>query len=46
MRAGGRPDTLALSLDVEMLRKERDLVPADWQKKLPDNSSPSLRARK
>ncbi len=31
--------TLALSLDVEMLHKG-NLVPADWQKKLPDNSSP------
>lgn len=32
--------TLALSLDVEILHKERDLLPADWQKKLPSNSSP------
>ncbi len=32
--------TLALSLDVEMLHKQRGLVPADWQKKLPHNSSP------
>lgn len=32
--------TLALSLDVEILHKERDLLPADWQTKLPDNSSP------
>ncbi len=32
--------TLALSLDVEMLHKERNLLPADWQKKLPSNSSP------
>ncbi len=32
--------TLALSLDVEILHKERDLLPADWQKKLPNNSSP------
>jgi len=31
--------TLALSLDVEMLHKG-NLIPADWQKKLPDNSSP------
>lgn len=32
--------TLALSLDVEMLHKEANLIPEDWQKKLPDNSSP------
>lgn len=32
--------TLALSLDVDMLHEERNLVPADWQKKLPENSSP------
>jgi sulfate/thiosulfate-binding protein len=32
--------TLALSLDVEMLHKQRGLLPADWQKKLPHNSSP------
>ena len=32
--------TLALSLDVDMLHNERDLLPADWQKKLPENSSP------
>ncbi|MBX3739763.1 MAG: sulfate ABC transporter substrate-binding protein [Akkermansiaceae bacterium] len=32
--------TLALSLDVEMLHKQRGLLPADWQKKLPNNSSP------
>lgn len=32
--------TLALSLDVDMLHEERTLVPADWQKKLPENSSP------
>jgi len=32
--------TLALSLDVEMLHKQRNLLPADWQKKLPNNSSP------
>ncbi|RYD20243.1 MAG: sulfate ABC transporter substrate-binding protein [Verrucomicrobiaceae bacterium] len=32
--------TLALSLDIDMIHKERDLLPADWQKKLPNNSSP------
>ncbi|MDP3850469.1 MAG: sulfate ABC transporter substrate-binding protein [Luteolibacter sp.] len=32
--------TLALSLDIDMLHAERDLLPADWQTKLPDNSSP------
>lgn len=32
--------TLALSLDVDMLHDELDLLPADWQKRLPDNSSP------
>jgi sulfate/thiosulfate transport system substrate-binding protein len=32
--------TLALSLDIDMIHKERDLLPADWQKRLPNNSSP------
>jgi sulfate/thiosulfate transport system substrate-binding protein len=32
--------TLALSLDVDMLHTEGKLLPADWQTKLPDNSSP------
>jgi sulfate/thiosulfate-binding protein len=32
--------TLALSLDVDMLHAEQDLLPVDWQKKLPDHSSP------
>ncbi len=32
--------TLALSQDVDTLHTQRDLLPADWQKKLPDNSSP------
>ena len=32
--------TLALSLDIDMIHKERGLLPADWQKKLPNNSSP------
>jgi sulfate transport system substrate-binding protein len=32
--------TLALSLDIDMIQKESGLLPADWQKKLPSNSSP------
>ncbi len=32
--------TLALSLDIDMIHQERDLVPADWQTRLPNNSSP------
>jgi len=32
--------TLALAGDIEILRKEAQLLPADWQAKLPDNSSP------
>jgi len=32
--------TLALSQDVDMLHSQGKLLPADWQKKLPDNSSP------
>lgn len=32
--------TLALSLDIDMIHKERDLLPKDWKTKLPDNSSP------
>ncbi len=32
--------TLALSLDIDMIQKERNLLSADWQKKLPYNSSP------
>jgi len=32
--------TLALSLDIDMLHDKGDLLPADWQKKLPNNSSP------
>ena len=32
--------TLALSLDIDMIHKESGLLPADWQKKLPSNSSP------
>jgi sulfate/thiosulfate transport system substrate-binding protein len=32
--------TLALSLDIDMIHKESDLLPADWQTRLPNNSSP------
>jgi sulfate transport system substrate-binding protein len=32
--------TLALAGDIDVLHKEAKLVPADWQAKLPDNSSP------
>lgn len=32
--------TLALSLDIDQLHQEGNLVPADWQKKLPNSSSP------
>jgi sulfate/thiosulfate-binding protein len=32
--------TLALSLDIDQISKETGLVDADWQKKLPSNSSP------
>jgi sulfate/thiosulfate-binding protein len=32
--------TLALSLDVDMIHQERNLLPADWQTKLPQRSSP------
>jgi len=32
--------TLALAGDIDALHKEADLLPADWQAKLPDNSSP------
>ncbi len=32
--------TLALSLDVDILGKERGLVPPDWKTRLPGNSSP------
>ena len=30
--------TLALSLDIDMIHKERGLLPADWQEKLSNNS--------
>ncbi|MBC7979592.1 MAG: sulfate ABC transporter substrate-binding protein [Armatimonadetes bacterium] len=32
--------TLALAGDIDVLNKEAKLLPADWQAKLPDNSSP------
>jgi sulfate transport system substrate-binding protein len=32
--------TLALAYDVDALREHGDLIPADWQKRLPNNASP------
>ncbi|MFT4177566.1 MAG: sulfate ABC transporter substrate-binding protein [Luteolibacter sp.] len=32
--------TLALSLDIDMLHDKSNLLPADWQTRLPSNSSP------
>ncbi|WP_319800678.1 sulfate ABC transporter substrate-binding protein [Luteolibacter rhizosphaerae] len=32
--------TLALSLDIDMISKERGLLSSDWQAKFPNNSSP------
>ena len=32
--------TLALGADVQALHDKADLIPADWQKRLPENSSP------
>src|SRR5690606_29554854 len=32
--------TLALAGDIDVLHKESNLLPKDWQTKLPDNSSP------
>ena len=32
--------TLALAGDIDMIHKEGNLLPADWQAKLPENSSP------
>lgn len=32
--------TLALAYDIDALRNEAKLIPADWQSRLPDNSSP------
>ena len=32
--------TLALAYDIDALHEHGDLVPADWQRRLPDNSAP------
>ena len=32
--------TLALAYDIDMMHKQADLIPADWQKRLPYNSCP------
>lgn len=32
--------TLALAYDIDMLHEERDLIPENWQDRLPNNSSP------
>lgn len=32
--------TLALAQDIDALHKNGGLIPADWQKRLPDNSAP------
>lgn len=32
--------TLALSADIDVIAKQANLLPADWQAKFPDNSSP------
>ena len=32
--------TLALSQDIDMISKKAELLPADWQKRLPHNSTP------
>ncbi|MET3504592.1 hypothetical protein [Halalkalibacter oceani] len=32
--------TLALAYDIDMLHETRQLIPADWQQRLPDNSTP------
>jgi sulfate/thiosulfate-binding protein len=32
--------TLALAYDIDAHRRQRKLIPADWQKRLPHNSSP------
>jgi sulfate transport system substrate-binding protein len=32
--------TLALAGDIDVLSREADLLPKEWQSKLPDNSSP------
>ena len=35
-----RPATLALAGDTDALHKNGNLIPKDWQKRLPHNSSP------
>ena len=39
---GGKADvvTLALAADIDAIADKAQLLPADWQKKLPDNSAP------
>ena len=32
--------TLALAYDIDMMNKQANLIPADWQKRLPNNSAP------
>ncbi|MDQ0206103.1 sulfate ABC transporter substrate-binding protein [Alkalicoccobacillus murimartini] len=32
--------TLALAYDIDVLHESRDLIPEDWQSRLPDNSTP------
>ena len=32
--------TLALAYDIDAIAEQRRLLPADWQKRLPHNSSP------
>ena len=32
--------TLALAYDIDVLHESRDLIPEDWQARLPDNSTP------
>jgi sulfate/thiosulfate-binding protein len=32
--------TLALAYDIDAMHQQAQLIPADWQKRLPDNSSP------
>jgi sulfate/thiosulfate-binding protein len=34
--------TLALSVDIDAIANQSDLIPKDWQKRLPNNSSPYL----
>jgi sulfate/thiosulfate transport system substrate-binding protein len=37
---GGDVVTLALAYDIDAIAEKSKLLPADWQKRLPDNSSP------